>query len=380
MIKPFNISISDSTLDQIYIKVKNYPWHEMPNDGGWEYGTNLDYMKEISKYWVNEFNWRKHEAEINKYSNFITKVDDIDIHFIHEKGSGSKPMPLIIIHGWPGTIVEFLHIIEKLAHPERFDGKEEDAFDVIAPSLPGFGFSGRPSRPIGPRKMADIFNNLMTKKLGYKNYLAQGGDWGGAITTWLGYDHPKTCNAIHLNIFTMRHPDGPQTKEEKDWETNFEKDQLMQDGYRTQQATKPQTLSYGMMDSPVGIAAWIIEKFYFWSDIKNNDIESVYSKDTLLANIMVYIITKTFNSASWIYYGRREEGGRFLPKDFHRIKIPTAAALFPAEMLSWPPRSYAERMYNIKRWTKMPKGGHFAALEQPKLLIDDIRAFARTLR
>ena len=178
----------------------------------------------------------------------------------------------------------------------------------------------------------------------------------------------------------MRHPDGPQTKEEKDWETKFEKDQLMQDGYRTQQATKPQTLSYGMMDSPVGIAAWIIEKFYFWSDLKNNDIESVYSKDTLLANIMIYIITKTFNSASWIYYGRREEGGRFLPKDFHHIEIPTAVALFPAEMLSWPPRSYAERMYNIKRWAKMPKGGHFAALEQPKLLIDDIRAFARTLR
>jgi len=380
MVKPFKVNISDQIIKDIYDKVKKYPWHEMPNDGGWEYGTNLDYMKEISKYWVSEFDWRKYEREINKFPNFITKVDDIDIHFIHEKGSGSKPMPLVIIHGWPGTIVEFLHIIEKLAHPERFDGKEEDAFDVIAPSLPGFGFSGRPSRPIGPRKMADIFNNLMTKKLGYKNYLAQGGDWGGAITTWLGYDHPKTCNAIHLNIFTMRHPDGPQTKEEKDWETNFEKDQLMQDGYRTQQATKPQTLSYGMMDSPVGIAAWIIEKFYFWSDIKNNDIESVYSKDTLLANIMVYIITKTFNSASWIYYGRREEGGRFLPKDFHRIKIPTAAALFPAEMLSWPPRSYAERMYNIKRWTKMPKGGHFAALEQPKLLIDDIRAFARTLR
>ena len=380
MFKPFKVDISDQIIKDIYDKVKKYPWHEMPNDGGWEYGTNLDYMKEISKYWVSEFDWRKHEREINKFPNFITKVDDIDIHFIHEKGSGSKPMPLLISHGWPGTIVEFLHIIEKLAHPERFDGKEEDAFDVIAPSLPGFGFSGRPSRPIGPRKMADIFNNLMTKKLGYKNYLAQGGDWGGAITTWLGYDHPKTCNAIHLNIFTMRHPDGPQTKEEKDWETNFEKDQLMQDGYRTQQATKPQTLSYGMMDSPVGVAAWIIEKFYFWSDLKNNDIESVYSKDTLLANIMVYIITKTFNSASWIYYGRREEGGRFLPKDFHRIKIPTAAALFPAEMLSWPPRSYAERMYNIKRWTKMPKGGHFAALEQPELLIDDIRAFARTLR
>ena len=380
MIKPFKVNISNDILEDIYNKVKKYPWHEMPDDGGWEYGTNLDYMKEISKFWVNEFDWKKHEAEINKFSNFTTKVDDIDIHFIHEKGSGSKPMPLLISHGWPGSVFEFLHIIEKLAHPERFGGKEEDAFDVIVPSLPGFGFSGRLSRPIGPRKMADIFNTLMTKELGYKNYLAQGGDWGGAITTWLAYDYSNTCSAIHLNIFTMRHPDGSQTQEEKDWETKFEKDQLMQDGYRTQQATKPQTLSYGMMDSPVGVAAWIIEKFYFWSDIKNNDIESVYSKDTLLANIMVYIVTKTFNSASWIYYGRREEGGRFLPKDFHCIEVPTAAALFPAEMLAWPPRSYAERMYNIKRWTKMSKGGHFAALEQPTLLIDDIRAFARTLR
>ena len=380
MVKPFKVDISDQIIKNIYDKVKKYPWHEMPNDGGWEYGANLDYMKEISKYWVSEFDWRKHEREINKFPNFITKVDDIDIHFIHEKGSGSKPMPLLISHGWPGTIVEFLHIIEKLAHPEHFGGKEEDAFDVIAPSLPGFGFSGRPPCPVGPRKMADIFNNLMTKKLGYKNYLAQGGDWGGAITTWLAYDHSKKCNAIHINIFTMRHPNGSQTKEEKDWETKFVKDQIMQDGYRTQQATKPQTLSYGMMDSPVGIAAWIIEKFYFWSDIKNNDIESVYSKDTLLANIMVYIVTKTFNTASWIYYGRREEGGRFLPKDFRRIEVPTAAALFPAEMLAWPPRSYAERMYNIKRWTKMPKGGHFAALEQPDLLVDDIRAFARSLR
>jgi len=380
MVKPFKVDISDQIIKNIYDKVKKYPWHEMPNDGGWEYGANLDYMKEISKYWVSEFDWRKYEREINKFPNFITKVDDIDIHFIHEKGSGSKPMPLLISHGWPGTIVEFLHIIEKLAHPEHFGGKEEDAFDVIAPSLPGFGFSGRPPCPVGPRKMADIFNNLMTKKLGYKNYLAQGGDWGGAITTWLAYDHSKTCNAIHINIFTMRHPNGSQTKEEKDWETKFVKDQIMQDGYRTQQATKPQTLSYGMMDSPVGVAAWIIEKFYFWSDIKNNDIENVYSKDTLLTNIMVYIVTKTFNTASWIYYGRREEGGRFFPKDFRRIEVPTAAALFPAEMSAWPPRSYVDRMFNIKRWTNMSKGGHFAALEQPDLLVDDIRAFARTLR
>jgi len=380
MVKPFKVNISDQIIKDIYDKVKRYPWHEMPNDGGWEYGTNLDYMKEISKYWVSEFDWRKHEKEINKFPNFIAKVDDIDIHFIHEKGSGSKPMPLLISHGWPGTIVEFLHIIEKLAHPERFGGKEEDAFDVIAPSLPGFGFSGRPPRPMGPRKMADIFNNLMTKKLGYKNYLAQGGDWGGAITTWLAYDHPKTCNAIHINIFTMRHPDGPQTKEEKDWETKFEKDQLMQDGYRTQQATKPQSLSYAMIDSPVGAAAWILEKFFSWSDIKNNKINKVYSKDTLLTNIMVYLVTNTFNTASWIYFGRREEGGRFFPKNFKKIKVPTAVAEFPKEMSEWPPKSYIKRIFNLKRWAKMKRGGHFAALEQPDLLVKDIRTFARTLR
>ena len=380
MIRPFKINISNKIIEDINTKVTKFPWHEMPDDGGWNYGTNLDYMKEISNYWVNKFNWRKTEEKINKFQNFKTNIDDIDIHFIHEKGSGSNPKPLLLSHGWPGSILEFLHIIDQLAHPEKFGGKEEDAFDVVVPSLPGFGFSGRPSRPIGPRKMASIFNSLMTEVLGYKKYLAQGGDFGGTIATWLGYDFPKTCAAIHINILIVRHPDGPQTKEEEEWEKRFKRDQKIEDGYRTQQATKPQTLSYAMMDSPVGVAAWIIEKMCGWSDIKKNDIESVYSKDTMLSNIMVYLVTKTFNTASWIYYGRREEGGRFLPKDFHRIEIPTAAALFPAEMLEWPPRSYAERMYNIKRWTKMPKGGHFAALEQPDLLVDDIRAFARTLR
>ena len=157
-----------------------------------------------------------------------------------------------------------------------------DAFDVIVPSLPGFGFSGRPSKPIGPRKIAEILNKLMIKNLKYKNYLAQGGDWGATIANWIGYDHSKSCKAIHINCLTMRHPDGPQTKEEEEWQNRFDKDQIMQDGYRTQQATKPQTLSYGMMDSPVGIAAWIIEKMYSWSDLKDGDIESVYSKDTLL--------------------------------------------------------------------------------------------------
>ena len=379
MIKPFKVNISDKELKEIYNKVKNYPWHEMPNDGGWEYGTNLDYLKALSEYWVKDFEWKKHENKINKFSNFKSKINDIEIHFIYEKGSGTNPMPLLLMHGWPGSVIEFLHIIEKLAHPEKFGGNVEDAFDVIVPSLPGFGFSGRPLRPIGPRKIADILNKLMTEKLGYKNYLAQGGDWGATIANWIGYDHSKSCKAIHINCLTMRHPDGPQSKEEEEWQERFNNDQIMQDGYRTQQATKPQTLSYGMMDSPVGIAAWIIEKMYSWSDLKDNNIESVYSKDTLLANIMVYVVTKTFNTASWIYYGRREEGGRFFPKDFKRIKIPTAVAVFPAEMSEWPPRSYVERIFNITQWTKMQSGGHFAALEKPDLLVKDLVKFSRTV-
>ena len=379
MIRPFKINISNKIIENINIKVANYSWHEMPDDDGWTYGTNLDYMKEISKYWIDKFDWRKTEEKINKFQNFKSSIDGIDIHFIHEKGSGTNPKPLLLSHGWPGSIVEFLHIIDQLAHPEKFGGKEEDAFDVIVPSLPGFGFSGRPSRPIGPRKMASIFNSLMTEVLGYKKYLAQGGDFGGTIATWLAYDFPKNCAAIHINILIVRHPDGPQTKEEKEWEERFERDQMVENGYRTQQATKPQTLSYAMMDSPVGVAAWIIEKMRSWSDIKNNDIESVYSKDTLLSNIMVYLVTKTFNTASWIYYGRREEGGRFLPKKNLPLKVPTAVALFPKEYLEWAPRSYVEKIYNIQRWTEMPKGGHFAALEQPDLLVKDIRDFVKSL-
>ncbi len=379
-IHPYRIDVPDETLDRIRARVAEYPWHEMPDDGGWVYGTNLDYMKELCAYWLDEFDWRKHEAAINRFSHYTTPVDGIDLHFIHEKGSGPAPVPLIISHGWPGSVIEFLGIIEPLAHPERFGGSADDAFDVIAPSLPGFGFSGRPPRPMGPRKMADLFNTLMTEVLGYEGFLAQGGDWGGAISSWLGFDHAPACRAIHINILTMRHPDGPQGPEEEHWAAEFECEQLMENGYRTQQATKPQTLSYAMMDSPVGVAAWIIEKFNSWSDTDGDDIESVHTKDSLLTNIMVYLVTGTFNTASWIYFGRREEGGRLLSPEGKRVEVPTAAALFPAELLSWPPRSYAERIYNITRWTEMPYGGHFAALEQPALLIEDIRVFARTLR
>ena len=378
-IRPYTLNVSDATLSEIRKRVANFPWHEMPDDGGWGYGSNLDYMKELADYWIEEFDWRKQEAMINGFANFKAQAGEIDLHFIHEIGSGPAPKPLLISHGWPGTIVEFRELIEPLAHPERFGGNVEDAFTVVAPSLPGFGFSGRPPRPYGPRKMAEVFNTLMTDVLGYDRYIAQGGDWGGAIASWLGFDHAAHCRAIHINILTMRHPDGPQGAEEEAWSAQFDQDQIMQEGYRTQQATKPQTLSYAMMDSPVGIAAWIIEKFNAWSDTLGDDIESAHSKDELLTNIMVYIVTRTFNTASWIYYGRREEGGRILSPEGKRVEVPTACALFPKEMLAWPPRSYVERLYNVTHWTEMPRGGHFGAMEEPELFIDDLTRFARSV-
>ena len=379
-IRPFRIEVPDAMLADIQTRVAQFPWHEMPDDGGWSYGTNLDYLQEFCAYWLEEFDWRAQERRLNEYPQFLASVDGLDVHFIHEKGSGPEPLPLLISHGWPGSISEFEHVIGPLAHPERYGGDAHDAFDVIAPSLPGFGFSSRPPRPFGPRKMASMFNQLMTDVLGYKGYLAQGGDWGGAISSWLGYDHAPHCRAIHINIMTMRHRDGPQGVEEQAWSDQFDLDQETENGYRTQQATKPQTLSYAMMDSPVGVAAWILEKFNSWSDTVGDDIESVYSKGELLTNIMIYLVTRTFNSASWIYYGRRQEGGRILSQHGRPVAVPTACALFPAEMLAWPPRSYAERVYNITQWTEMPHGGHFGAMEQPELLVEDIRKFARTIR
>ena len=379
MIKPFKLSVSKKTLKAIYEKVKKYPWNNIENIQGWKLGTNYNYLKKISKYWHTKYNWKKQEDKINSFSNYITYVNGLKIHFIKEKSSNPKSKPLLLLHGWPGSIVEFFNLIPRLAHPEKFGGKKEDGFDVIVPSLPGFGFSTSTKSPIGPRKMAKIINKFMINNLKYKKYFAQGGDWGATISNWLAYDHSKNCKAIHINCLTMRHPKGPKTIKEKKWAIKFTKDQIMQEGYRTQQATKPQTLSYAMIDSPVGTAAWIIEKFFSWSDLKKGNINKIYSKDLLLTNIMIYILSKSFNTSSWVYFGRREEGGRNFPIKFNKIKVPTAIAEFPKEMSEWPPKSYVNRIFNVVRWTKMPRGGHFAALEEPELLIKDIKSFFKKI-
>ncbi|MDA8032136.1 MAG: epoxide hydrolase 1, partial [Alphaproteobacteria bacterium] len=241
-IRRFHLDVPDAVINRIRKRVAEFPWHEMPDDGGWQYGANLDYMKALCAYWVDAYDWRAHETRLNAFAHYLTEIDGMDVHFIHEPGDGDA-MPLILSHGWPGSVVEFFNIIEPLAHPRLFGGDARDAFHVIAPSLPGFGFSSRPPRPWGPRKMAALFNKLMVDALGYDGYLAQGGDWGGAISSWLGFEH-AACRAIHINIFTMRHPDGPASAAEKAWAKQFKLDQQAEDGYRTQQATKPQTLSY----------------------------------------------------------------------------------------------------------------------------------------
>ena len=285
-VSPYTVSIETKVIDQVYERISAYPWDSFASVDGWDYGSDPSYMKNLCEYWVNDFDWRKQEVKINQFDHYKTSIENVDIHFIYEKGSGNSPTPLIISHGWPGSFLEFLDVIEPLAHPERFGGDINQSFDVIVPSLPGFGFSGPITRAYGPREIASMFNTLMTDRLGYKSYMAQGGDWGSAVTSWLGFNHSDHCKAIHLNCLTIRHANGPVGEEEIKWAKLFEEDQILENGYRTQQGTKPQTLSYSMVDSPVGIAAWIIEKMRSWSDC-NGDLESKWTKDHLLTNIMI---------------------------------------------------------------------------------------------
>ncbi len=381
--KPFKIAIGQPTIARINRRVRDFEWHEMPRgpglEGTWAYGANLDYMKRLAAYWIGDYDWRKQEEALNRFPQFIANVDGIDIHFIREEGSGPSPQPLILSHGWPGSVLEFLHIIEKLAHPERFGGDAKDAFTVIVPSLPGYGFSGKPLRPIGPRTTARLFDSLMTDACALPGYIAQGGDWGSAISGWMGYEG-KGCKAVHFNMFGWRSPGvGPQTDEEKQYAQRAMQLFEMEGAYFREQTTKPQTLSYAMMDSPVGAAAWIVEKFHGWSDTSRG-FENIYSMDQLLTNVMIYLVTKSFNTATWMYRGLMEDlAGDPVPNGA-RIEKPVGIAAFPVDLIPFPPRSMVERHVNVTHWTDFKEGGHFAALERPDDLVDDVRAFARTVR
>ena len=376
----FDINYSDKIINDIKEKISNFNWENLPDFSNWDLGVNKEVLRDICNHWITNYSWKKEEKKLNSFNHYSAEVDDLNIHFVYEKGKSPNAIPLLISHGWPGSFLEFNKIIGPLTNPKQYGLDDSICFDLVIPSIPGFIFSSAPNHPYGPRKIASYYDKLMTDVLKYEDYYAQGGDWGGAISTWLGYDHFKNCKGIHLNIMIVRDKGGPQNEEEKYWQKRFKQEQILEEGYRTMQATKPQTLACAMIDNPIGIAAWILEKFYGWSDLREKSLKEVYGYDDLITNIMLYIVTNSFNTASWIYYGRREEGGRIMNFDGGKVNVPTACALFPKELLSWPPKSYVDRLFNVVQWNEFKSGGHFAALEEPNLLVQDIRSFFQSIK
>jgi microsomal epoxide hydrolase len=370
----FKIDVPKARLDYIMTRIKDAQWPDVPGGEPWQYGTSDAALKDLADYLVTKYDWRACEAAMNKHQHFRAKVDDYEIHFMYEKGSGSNPQPLLMTHGWPGSFVEFLKAIDMLAHPETFGGNAEDAFTVICPSIPGFGFSSKPKKPISSRDVAVLWDKMMTQNLGYASYITQGGDYGSTISVWLGAEG-KGCKAVHLNF--LLGVGGPVvTDEDKAAMARWGEVYMKEGGYIHIQSTKPLTLSYAMTDSPLGVTAWIFEKMKTWSDTKNGDPWSVYTRDEVLDNIMVYLVTNTFGTASWMYTGGAVPTPPVPPG---KITKPTAIAHFPGELVFWP-KSYAERQFNLVHWTDMPHGGHFAAMEHPRLFADDVLAFGKMVR
>jgi epoxide hydrolase len=376
--RPFRIAIPQATVDRILTRVREARWPDRLDADDWRYGANWDYMKQLATYWGNKYDWRKAEAGLNANPQFLARVEDFDIHFYHVKGKGPKPVPLILTHGWPGSIEEFQAAIGPLTDPARFGGKAEDAFDVVIPSLPGYGFSSKPKgKPVGPPSTARLWHKLMTQVLGYSKYGAQGGDWGAFVTMQLAQQFPDELIGIHLNCATLRQvPDAEQSEEERAWRKAAAEFGALQSDYAREHMHKPETVAFALYDNPIGAAAWIIEKFKVWSD-SANDIETAFTKDQLLTNVMIYLVTDTAGTAVWFYRGSMDDPQMARGK----ITVPTGYAAFPKEMTNLaPPRSALERDFNLVQYTKMPKGGHFACMEQPKLLVGDVRDFFRKVR
>lgn len=377
-IVPYKIRVPDTVLRDLKERLARTRFPDQIPNTGWDYGTDLSYLKSLVTYWHDSYDWRAQERKLNELDQFTTVIDGLTIHFIHQKSKEPNAMALALTHGWPGSIYEFTKVIGPLTDPVKYGGRAEDAFNVVAISLPGFGFSGKPAdRGYSPEKAADIIAKLMAR-LGYSRYGAQGGDWGGIISRIVALRDAPHVAGLHLNFCIASAPPGgdpnagiPPAELQRTQERNAY--MANERAYQQIQATKPQSLGYAMNDSPAGLAAWIIEKFRAWCDCDGN-IESRFTKDDLLTNVMIYWVTETATSAMRIYYENR-----VAPPVTGRVAVPTACALFPKE-ITMPPRKWVEASYNLVRWTEMPRGGHFAALEQPQLLVDDVRAFFRTLR
>jgi len=371
--EPFEIKINQEILDDLSDRLASTRWPDELEGINWNQGANLDYMKELIDYWQNEYDWRRIEAELNKYSHFMAKIDDSHIHFIHEHGKGPDPTPIIITHGWPGSFFELYKLIPLLTDPGSYGGDPDTSFDVIIPSLPGYGFSDRPrKRGMGSLKhAAGLWAKLMTEELGYERFAAAGGDFGALVTQHLAESYPELLIGIHLTYIGVYFSTPQQSELSEAEKTYLQKIQqwtYSEGAYFMVHSTKPQSISYGLNDSPAGLAAWITEKFQTWT--AKEELLGGISKDELLTNIMIYWVTQTISSSIRTY--SEEMPGKLEPLP----PVPAAFARFP-EDINPPPREWVERRVNLKQWTEMPRGGHFAGLEEPELYADDIISFFR---
>jgi epoxide hydrolase len=374
--KPFRISVDDKALEDLKSRLRHTRWPEAELVDDWSQGAPLTWVREICRYWLNEYDWRAREARLNRFAQFKTEVDGLGVHFVHVRSPHPDAMPLIITHGWPGSIVEFTKVIEPLTNPTAYGGDAADAFHLVCPSLPGFAFSDKPkSKGCGVERIATMWATLMAD-LGYPRYAAQGGDWGSAVTTALGAQDPDHCLGIHITLAMGARPiAGEQpTAEEARALKGLKHYRAWDSGYSKQQATRPQTLGYALTDSPAGQAAWILEKFWAWTDCDGDPL-NVLSRDDLLDNVMLYWVTATAASSARIYwesFGRARQHGE--------VTVPTGVAVFPKEIVP-PVRRWMEDSFpNIQHWSEMPKGGHFGAFEQPDLFVQEVRSFFRKLR
>jgi len=376
----FTINIPQATLDDLHTRLAHTRWPDEIEGAGWDYGTNLAYLKELVSYWQNGFDWRAQEDRLNQFAQFRTQINGLGIHFVHQRGKGPHPLPLLLTHGWPDSFDRFYKLIPLLTDPASHGGDPADAFDVIVPSLPGFGFSDHPSCPLTAEQTADLWVSLMRDVLDYPRYGAAGGDFGSGITQLQAFAHPEALVGIHITdlgfygLYSLQQPDLSEPERRY---LEVQQGWIFREGaYAMIQGTKPQTISYGLNDSPAGLAAWIVEKFQSWSDC-SGDVERSFTRDELLTTIMLYWVTQTVRS-SFDYYGPMTTPQIELGQ---RIEVPAAFARFPGDIPGMdPPRELAERHLQIKHWTQMPRGGHFAALEEPELLVEDLRSFFRSLR
>lgn len=373
---PFTIHVPDETLDDLRARLTNAVWPDEIAGQGWEYGTNLEYLRELCETWRTTYDWRAFETKFNSWENLRTTIDGTQVHCIHAPSPEPNAMPLVITHGWPGSVAEFLDVIEPLRNPRAFGGDPADAFHVVAPSIPGYGWSGpTPDRGWDVKRVARAIAELMAR-LGYDRYGAQGGDWGSMISSQLGVVDAAHVAGIHINMVLGIPGEGELTEQEQ--ADMAASGVFMNEGsaYQQIQGKNPQTLGYGLTDSPVGLAGWIVEKFHHWTHHPDGDLETAVTRDQILTNLTIYWATRTINSSVRLYF-ESQKSGLFPP--FERVEVPTGCAIFPGEIIKMP-RSWAENLYNVTHWSRFDQGGHFAALEEPDLLVPDIRDFFRTVR